>query len=93
MFMSQASLSESHIDDTGPGSTSIESSWNGDAHPLKDTTFLNVSLVFFLNDAKVRVIGPGETIRECYSWQCGPSFLLPRCVSLKHLLQPSFAIS
>lgn len=62
MFMSQASLPESHIDDTG--STSMESSWNGDAHPLKD-----VSLVFFffLNDAEVREIGPGETVRECYS--------------------------
>lgn len=47
MFMSQASLPESHTDDTGTGSTSVESSWNGDAHPLKDTTFLNVSLVFF----------------------------------------------
>lgn len=71
MFMSQASLPESHIDDTGTWSTTMESSWNGDAHySLKDTTFLNVTLVFlffFFNEAKVRVIGPGETIRECYS--------------------------
>lgn len=47
-----------------PGSTSFESSWKGDAHSLKDTTFLNVSLFFFYNEAKVRVIGPGETARE-----------------------------